>query len=219
METTQQNVPDINEMYVVHRVFRREFAALPTLIRRVGEGDTRRAAVVAEHLRLIVNGLHLHHTGEDEVLWPLLLQRAAPSRELVETMQAQHARVDEHSSAVEPLRQAWCRSASTVRGEQLARAVEHFTEALFEHLELEEREILPLVLRHITVAEWQSLADHGRGEMPARQLPLMFGALLEETDDDERARMFANLPLPVRWAMKGFGERQYRRYISRVRAA
>ena len=32
---TQQR-PDINEMVVIHRVFRREFAAIPGLVRRVG---------------------------------------------------------------------------------------------------------------------------------------------------------------------------------------
>jgi hypothetical protein len=221
MATTVQSgqKPDINEMIVIHRVFRREFVALPALIRGVAEGDSARAAVVAGHLRLVLGGLHMHHTGEDELLWPLLLERAAPSTGLVETMQAQHHRVDEYADQVGPLVTEWQSHASAVRGEQLARVIEQFAQALFEHLDLEEREILPLVSRHISVEEWDSLGEHGKEAMSAKQLPLLFGAILEEASADERSRMLAHLPAPIRLVMRTIGARQYRRYISRVRAA
>ena len=86
--------PDVNEMFVIHRVFRRELTQLPTLIRRVADGDRRRARVVGGHVRLVLAGLHMHHVGEDEVLWPRLSERAAPSAGLVSTMQEQHAAVE-----------------------------------------------------------------------------------------------------------------------------
>ena len=72
---------------------------------------------------------------------------------------------------------------------------------------------------HISVAEWDSLGEHGKESMSARQLPLMFGAILEEATEDERQRMLAHLPGPVRLVMRTVGARQYRRYITRVRAA
>lgn len=211
--------PDVNEMVVIHRVFRREFTALPTLIRAVAEGDVARAVLVAEHLTLILDGLHMHHTGEDAVLWPLLQVRAAPSTALVETMQHQHGIVDSRTEEVRTQSAIWAQAPTPIGGEQLARTVEGLTAALLEHLEIEEREILPLVLCHITVEEWQSLGDHGRDAMSARQLPLMFGAILEDADADERGRMLAQLPIPVRWFLRTVGARRYRRYITRVRAA
>ena len=36
-----------------------------------------RAEAIAQHLDLMRAGLHMHHTGEDEILWPLLLARAS----------------------------------------------------------------------------------------------------------------------------------------------
>ncbi len=220
MSTTIESTarPDVHEMVVIHRVFRREFVAIPRLVRRVRDADADRARTVSAHLRLILAGLHLHHTGEDAVLWPLLLQRAEPSATLVETMQRQHERVDEYAAQVESLLEAWERMPSVIAGEQLARVVEQFAEALLEHLDLEEREILPLVSRHLTVAEWDSLGEHGKESMSSRQLPLMFGAILEDADAGERARMLAHLPWPIRLAMRTVGARQYRRYITRVRA-
>lgn len=211
--------PDVNEMVVIHRVFRREFRAIPGLVRSTRDSDGDRARTVVAHLRLIMSGLHMHHTGEDVVLWPLLLERAVPSTDLVETMQAQHERVDGYAEQVDPLAEAWAGEASAIRGEQLAQLVERFAEELFEHLDLEEREILPLVSRHISVAEWDSLGEHGKDSMSTRQLPLMFGAILEEADEQERKRMLAHLPAPIRVIMRTLGARQYRRYITRVRAA
>lgn len=80
-------------MAVVHRVFRREFGALPAYIRAVRAGDTDRAAVPAEHLHDLLTGLHHHHEAEDRMLWPLLLERASLEKDLIHTMEAQHERV------------------------------------------------------------------------------------------------------------------------------
>ena len=94
---------DVRDMYVVHRAFRREFGLLPDLIRDVISGDVARAEVVASHLDLVLAGLHMHHTGEDVVLWPLLVDRAAPSGDLIATMEAQHHAVDEYADLIGPL--------------------------------------------------------------------------------------------------------------------
>ncbi|HVK29898.1 MAG TPA: hemerythrin domain-containing protein, partial [Nocardioides sp.] len=201
MSTTAQR-PNVHEMVVVHRVFRRELSALPRLVRRVEDGDRARSAVVAEHLALILDGLHMHHTGEDAVLWPLLQERAAPSAALVETMQRQHEVVDGRTLEVRTLAARWAPGPTALAGEQLAQLVEDLATALFEHLDLEEREILPLVARHVTVEEWQSLGEHGRDEMTVKQLPLMFGAILEDADADERDHMMAQLPVPVRLLLR-----------------
>ncbi len=82
--------PDTHEMYVVHRVFRRETALLPRLVRNVRAGDTERARFVAAHYRDYALGLHHHHTAEDLLIWPLLLARVDLEAELVLRMEQQH---------------------------------------------------------------------------------------------------------------------------------
>ena len=211
--------PDIREMVVVHRTFRREFPAVAAMIRRTPEGDTRRAKVVAGHLRLCLAGLHMHHTGEDVILWPLLLERAAPSTGLVETMQAQHHGVDARTEAITPALAAWEAAPTAATGEQLAGLVDQFTAALTEHLDLEEREILPLAARHLSVDEWNSLGQHGQDAMSAGQKPIMFGLLLEDVDADERELMLGTLSLPVRWLLLTVGAWQFKRYVKRLRGA
>ncbi len=211
--------PDVHEMVVVHRAFRREFSAIADMIRRTPDGDTRRATVVADHLRLGLAGLHMHHTGEDVILWPLLLERAAPSTGLVETMQAQHHGVEARTEAITPALAAWEATPTAARGEKLAGLVDEFTAALVEHLDLEEREILPLAARHLTVAEWTQLGQHGQDAMSASQKPIMFGLLLEDVDPDERALMLGTLPPPIRLLVRTVGAWQFKRYVKRLRGA
>jgi hypothetical protein len=98
---------DMHDMVVVHRVFRRELTVLPALLRDTPAGDLARAAEVGGHARLILSGLHLHHTSEDDLLWPLLLERSAPSGEVVARMQSQHAAVDELTDRLGTVLDRW----------------------------------------------------------------------------------------------------------------
>lgn len=209
--------PWVHEMVIVHRAFRRELTLLPRLVRAAPDGDTERAATLAGAMRLVLGGLHHHHTGEDIVLWPALLERAAPSTGLVETMQAQHEVVDGYLDQLAPLVDTWEATPTRANATEVADLVDRLAAALFEHLDLEEREILPLAQRHITVEEWNSLGEQGMDEMDQKQLPILFGAILEECTPEERRAMLAKLPLPVRVLLRTIGARQYRRYVRRVR--
>lgn len=209
--------PWVHEMVIVHRAFRREFRLLPQLVREVADGDRERARVLADALRLVLGGLHHHHTGEDDILWPALLERAAPSTGLVETMQAQHATVERHIDELPPLLEAWEAAPTRAGAARLADVLDRLADALCEHLDLEEREILPLAERHVTVAEWNSLGEQGIDEMDQKQLPIIFGAILEECTPEERRAMLAKLPRPVRLVVRTVGAWQYRRYVTRVR--
>src|SRR4051794_18983408 len=106
---TRTAVIDVHDMVVVHRVFRRELVALPLLVRGVGDGDRERAAIVADHARLVSTGLRIHHTGEDVLLWPLLHDRAAAD-ELVDTMEAQHAGIQTALERADALVEQWSSS-------------------------------------------------------------------------------------------------------------
>lgn len=215
---TTQPPTDVHDMVVVHRVFRRELVALPALVRAVPDGDVDRAAAVADHVRLVLTGLHIHHTGEDAILWPLLRSRAGAADALIATMEAQHARVHEGIETALTQVEAWNAAGSVRAGEDLATTLDDLRVDLLEHLDLEERDVLPLAARHLTAAEWQRVGEHGLDAMTRTQLPLMFGAILEDAGADERATIYAAVPVPIRLFLKTIGARRYRRYIARVRA-
>ena len=209
---------DTREMVVIHRVFRRELGLLPRLIRGVPDGDTARAARVTEHLVDVTTGLTTHHTGEDELLWPLLLERVTLEAGLVRRMEAQHEVVHERIGETQQMAARWAEHADVPSRDELAVAVDQMYAALVEHLDDEEQLVLPIVAEHITQPEWDALGDHGRASLPKGKKSLLFlGAILEDATDEERAEFLARVPLPGRVMWRLAGQRAYAREIHQVR--
>ncbi|WP_237296911.1 hemerythrin domain-containing protein [Streptomyces sp. 3211] len=200
--------PHTHEMVVVHRVFRRESALLPRLVRAVPAGATDRAAVVADHLAEYMTGLHHHHTVEDETLWPLLRARTA-DQELVARMEEQHGRIDASLAAITEHAPGWRRTADRAVAQDLAAALDEHRAALLEHLDDEERLVLPLVAEHLTVAEWDTLGRRGMETVPKNKLMLALGALFEEATPQEQEFFLSKAPLVGRLIWKAVGRRQY----------
>jgi len=208
---------DMHDMVVVHRVFRRELRSIPDLLRGVRAGDLDRAATVAAHARLIVSGLHLHHTGEDDLLWPLVLTRSTPAADLVARMQAQHSEIEALLPQLTTALQRWEAEARPAVANEAAGLVDRLHELAVEHLDDEEREILPVAALAITPEEWAAVGKAGVAKMSRTELPIMFGCLMEDATPDERQQMLRSLPVPVRVLMRTWGAGHYRRYITKVR--
>ncbi|MCG7203246.1 hemerythrin domain-containing protein [Streptomyces arenae] len=210
--------PHTHEMVVVHRVFRRESALLPRLVRAVPDGDTARAALVLGALRDYTMGLHHHHHAEDELIWPLLRARAARDEALVDRMTEQHEAIDRTLAAVAEWTPVWERSADRISGEELALALEAHRTALLVHLDEEETSLLPLVAEHLTVAEWDLVGERGLEGLPKNKRLLALGAILEEATPEESAFFLGKAPLVGRLLWRAVGRRQYAAYRDRMRA-
>lgn len=209
---------DTWDMIVVHRVFRREFRMAPAQVRAVAPGDTTRAGNISDHLGNLAMGLHHHHTGEDELLWPLMLARASMHADLINRMEAQHERLHAPLARMEELLPRWRARALAADRDALADVLAEVSAALDEHLADEEREILPLVEEYITPAEWQALGERGREVLPKGKMALVFlGAILEEATPVEKKRFLAELPAPVRLLWRLAGERVYAKACERIR--
>ncbi|MFJ3233881.1 hemerythrin domain-containing protein [Streptomyces sp. NPDC086787] len=209
--------PHTHEMVVVHRVFRRESALLPRLVRAVPDGGTARATQVADSLRDYLFGIHHHHALEDELVWPLLRARAA-DEELVARMEEQHQRIDRTLETVRQWAPAWERAADRIAGEELALALDAHRVALLEHLDDEERLVLPLVAEHLTVAEWDLLGGRGMEGIPKAKVMIALGAILEDATPGERAYFLGRAPLVGRLLWKLLGRRQYAAACRALRA-
>lgn len=212
--------PYTHDMVIVHRMFRRESGLLPRMVRAVPEGDTARARAIADHYEFYAAGLHSHHTGEDELVWPLLLARVDLEAETVLRMEAQHHRVDETMQRVAALLPAWRSSASAAAREQIAVALQEHHAALIEHLDDEEQYVLRLIAEHLTVAEWQAVGERGMKHVQEdrKHALIALGSILEEADAQETAFFMSHLPAPARVLWHLVGKRQYRRRTQLLRA-
>jgi hypothetical protein len=208
--------PDTREMITIHNLFRRLFGDLPGLIRGVADGDTARAAVLADGFVEVATGLHHHHTGEDELLWPRLLERVEVERAFVLRAEEQHERVHELLDRGHVRAAAFRTSPTPEKREAFAAAVAELDAALREHMADEEQYVLPLVEEHITVAEWHALGERGRASIPRDRLLVHLGWILDGLPAAERREFLRTMPVGARVAWRLVGRRQFAKERRRV---
>jgi EmrB/QacA subfamily drug resistance transporter len=181
MSDTGSPYADTSHMYKVHAMFRREFALLPALVRSVPDKDEERADVVAGHIRLVSLVLHHHHSGEDAVVWPALLARAPREIDpVVHLVEGHHQAIEDLLSKIDVLLGTWTSGAASEDSEALAVVLERLAVALYEHMGLEEKLVLPLAERHIFASEWDKMVADEAASIPPEVGPVLAGMLMYE---------------------------------------
>jgi hemerythrin-like domain-containing protein len=216
-ETGPETGIDTREMKVVHSYLRRELRLAGGLVRRVVPGDRARAGVVARHLDLLARTLHEHHTGEDDLLWPKLLERVPEElAPVVHLMEAQHEGVDAALTRIGELLPAWAQDPTAESGETLASLYDELYVGLTEHLDAEEERLLPLASRCLTKAEWDEIGERGRQGVRRSERALVFGSFQYEGDPEVIALMLAPAPPPVRFLVPRLARRAFRKHSMAV---
>lgn len=202
---------DAGEMALVHRVFRRAFGEIPGLIQRVAPGDVAGARTVGDHLELILLVLHHHHAAEDDLLWPKLYARAPAAAERIHQVATQHSHIAALVDDLDSARTAWVRAPDRESAGRLCGALTALGTAVGEHLDDEERDVVPLIEQNVSSEEWQQMLDRGAAFLTPRTVrrALVFGGLVLEAADSprQRAQFLAGLPRGPRMLVTLFSAR------------
>ena len=99
-------------MVCVHDAFRRALADAPGQVASVKDRDTDRAEKLASYLGEVLWFLHAHHSGEDDLLYSLLVEKAPEAGEMFSRMESQHVAV---AASIELAEQAAGRLVGTPR--------------------------------------------------------------------------------------------------------
>ncbi|WP_343953111.1 hemerythrin domain-containing protein, partial [Tsukamurella spumae] len=217
--TTTENRPQTEEMVIVHTVFRTHLAALPGLVSAVPDGDRSRAADLVDWLTELLTGLHHHHVGEDELMWPLLASRAPQDRSLVLRMEEQHSRIADLVTGCHREGAAFRESGGRTEGRTLAATLRDLNESLAEHLSDEERYVLPIVREVMSADEWRALADRGNASIPKERRLVFLGFMLQSATREQRDLLMAQLPLPARVLWRLVGRRDFARAYRQIYGA
>ena len=186
---------DLTIMLAAHDAFRRDLTRLVRAAAAADLSDPARRQPVEAGWELFKHQLHLHHTAEDEIIWPALRPRLAHSEHALSVLDAME---DEHE-LIDPLLAA-VDAGFTQRDDSLADVIDALVSSLTGHLAHEERDGLPLIGVALTAAEWR-----GVGFKIARRNGLseggeMFAWILDGADGGAALR---TLPLPLRLLYKG----------------
>jgi hemerythrin-like domain-containing protein len=185
---------DMTAMYAAHHALRRDLELLARTAART-DGDPRRILRTAAGWELFKKALHLHHTAEDEALWPAMRESGAGRPDdlaLLDAMEAEHA-------AIDPLLDAIDAAVADPHSGRLGDVTDALVLGLTGHLKHEEDEALPLIQVLVTEPQWLSF-----GQVNARlagpDAPKILPWLLDGAGDEAVAAMLGPMPEPLRLA-------------------
>jgi Hemerythrin HHE cation binding domain len=206
MIMTTQNLPgtnaarhgtgdaDLTIMIAAHDAFRRDLTRLARTASAAN--DPARRQSVQAGWELFKRELHMHHTAEDEIIWPALRSRLAHSASalsVLDAMEAEHQLIDPLLAAVDA-----AFDAGLTRQEPAADVIDALTTSLTGHLRHEERDGLPLIGVALTAAEWRGVGRKMASRNGLSAGSEMFAWILDGADRDHAAATLAQLPPPLR---------------------
>lgn len=187
---------DFTAMYAMHDALRRELGHLDRLTSDP-DVDARQVLATGAGWQLFKKALHVHHTAEDDALWPPLHDSVAGrpgDLTLLEAMAAEHAAIDPFLEAIDDYVADASAPADPVRLREL---VEALVAGLTGHLKHEEDAALPLIERSLSVEQWAAFGQwHAQRIGP--DAPQLLPWLLDGADERTTQAMLAPLPGPAR---------------------
>ena len=208
---------DVRDMAIVHRTFRKASQEAARLVRASPAPSPARVTFLADHIDFGIMMLHVHHEGEDELLYPKLIERVPDQAPMTEQVDHEHQTIKTALDATSAACAAWRQRPSTETGEALAASLDHLDEVVQPHLDDEEQKIVPLAAVTLTQQEWDAMAKHGVTQMPRNMRGVAFGMMLEPLDQADRTYMMKHLPAPVRLLYPLLIDRPYQKYAATLR--
>lgn len=213
---------DLTMMYVLHHAFRRDLRDFRVVIAVLPLDDRSAWRRLAQRWQLFTSELHSHHTKEDEILWPLLAERAragedTDSLRVLDEMESEHTTLDPLLTSCDA---GFSALASGGRADQLVDLrsdlladLTDLAEALDTHLGHEESAAVPILQRYVPGEEWEVIErDRFRGRPSVgharRFLPWIFKGLDEAAATRVAAIGGPGMRLLLASSRRGFARRE-----------
>ena len=135
---------------MVHAAFRADVAGIADDAARLGAGDGELLEPLRRRVATLSLVLHEHHTGEDELIIPVLLQRRPDACSELLAVESEHMVLDEALEALRVALELADPRAATTAAFRLVRV-------LNEHLDHEEAVAVPIWLSVFTDQEMEAL--------------------------------------------------------------
>jgi hypothetical protein len=204
-------------MAIIHRLFRSAYEESARLVRAAPTPSQGRVTFLADHIDFGIAALHHHHEGEDELLYPKLIERAPEQAPMTEKVEHEHLAIKTALEETSAACAAWRQRPSADTGEALAAALDHLNAVAQPHLDDEEKEVVPLAAVTLTQQEWDAMGKHGVAWIPGKMKGPAFGMMLEPLDEADRAYMMKHVPAPVRMLFPLLVDRPWKKYAATLR--
>jgi hemerythrin-like domain-containing protein len=187
---------DMTMMYVMHDALRRDLDCIVRITAHPDD-DPKHVLRMGAGWGMFTSYLQVHHTAEDDMLWPPMRTALADDPDglaLLDALEAEHAAIDPLLAAIDAA------LADRDSGPQrLGELTDALATALRGHLDHEEAEGLALIDATVTEEQWQALGTES-GRRIAGDVQRYVPWMLEGASPDVTARMLGLFPPPLRQA-------------------
>jgi hypothetical protein len=203
---------DTRMMGIVHSALKRDLLRARETLRAQPPPEGRQRTALGGHVNWLMEFLHRHHSGEDAGLWPAVRRRNPGAGELLDSLEADHARIAPAADAVTEAARTYTTTVADEPRAALVEAIDRLIEVLFPHLDREVAEAMPVVAASITAREWDQVEQQFFvGTASMRELATEGHWLLEGIDAEGYDVVVHKVPALQRFVLiHGFG-RSYRR--------
>jgi hypothetical protein len=185
---------DVGYMRAMHDALRRDMIELASTARGA-DADSGTLSAFEDEWHQLRARLERHHSAEDDDLWPLLRRELHATEDLREIDRM----IEEHralSSAIADVDRALSTGFNAVP------SVTELARLLRDHLEHEERSVLPPLAEHLSPEEWRRFLITERRRTPLRDRPDFLGWVLDDANDADTAAVMHELPPPGRFVYR-----------------
>lgn len=209
---TPEGPADTRMMGIVHDALKRDLLRARQVLLASPAPQGRQRVAVGKHVTWMLAVLHAHHSSEDAGLWPLVRQRNPAAAELLDSMEADHARIAPAADVVAVAAREYTTTMADSPRAALVEALDGLVEVLVPHLDREVAEAMPVVAASITNREWDAVEqEYNIKPKTARQLAMEGHWLLEGIDAEGYDVVVHKVAAVLRFLLiHGFG-RAYRR--------
>jgi hemerythrin-like domain-containing protein len=179
------DVPDILGMRIAHRVMLRDLDRTTGVAMAMADGGVtltrRRVRALVRYLGLMGESIHHHHRAEDDILWPVIEERAGSHIDLTPLTEDHHA-LDPKLDGLRIAVGLFGADASPRTAAVVATRLVEIRNMLREHIAEEERDTFPVIRRYLTVADWRDVENRIRknGARMTFELPRIAAAVTPE---------------------------------------
>jgi hypothetical protein len=180
-------------MRALHAALRRDLSRLRDAAAQLG-GSTGAPSAVLAGWDAFRAQLDNHHSAEDDDLWPVLRGELSDPGDLasVDAMVEEHRHIPPALAGVD---------AALRGGGELTAPVELLPAVVLDHLaheEREEREVLPLIERHLARAQRRAFLHKERSRLSPRERPEFLTWILDDAGEQDAAAVLTEMPPPAR---------------------
>jgi hemerythrin-like domain-containing protein len=207
-----------SDMFAVHQAITTALEAAPVLVGGTAD-NADRVDLIASFYENLLEFLHVHHAGEDELIYPILEERCAHERAMLARIDAQHTLLDEPMSQARAAIAAWQLAPTPAGAEDVLCLLTAIDETLRPHLGEEETFVLPVASAWMSPEEWGEIPGHAMQLFQGDKPWLAIGLIREQLTDEHNAAMLAAMPSPVQTLWTDQWEPAFSAFIGDVRSA